>query len=122
METTKLLRDFVKIEKSQTLPFSKYTQFDFVRQCAYRGAGRIGSGGHLILWDVSELETINDEYCVEEFMTGIFLIGSDGGGDAYGVNTRGEYITVPFIGMCNEDAVVIADTFDGFIAYIANLT
>lgn len=120
MDTTRaLLHDFTKIEKEEIKQFRKYAAFDFVREHSYKGSGPIGNGGHLILWDASELEVINDEYCVDEFLTDIFLIGSDGSGDAYGVNLHGEYIAVPFIGMCDEDVKVVGKSFDDFIAYVA---
>lgn len=120
MDTTRtLLRNFTRIDKDKIKPFTRYAAFDFVRECSYKGCGLIGTGGHLILWDTSELEVINDEYCVAEFLTDIFLIGSNGSGYAYGVNLRGEYIEVPFIGMCDEDVKVVGKTFDSFIEYIA---
>ena len=62
-KTVRLLREFTKTPPEDIMPFIKYPRFDFIRKYAYKGAGRIGSGGHLILWDACELETINDEYC-----------------------------------------------------------
>lgn len=55
---------------------------------------------------------------MHEFLHNIILIGSDGGDTAYGIDASGRYIEMPFIGMADEEAVVIAEDFDGFIKYV----
>lgn len=55
---------------------------------------------------------------VEEFLPNILLIGSDGGEIAYGINSKCEYIEVPFIPMDEEEVLVIAETFEEFIQYL----
>lgn len=37
---------------------------------------------------------------------------------AYGIDVKGRYIEVPFIGMDDEEAEIIAEDFDGFINYV----
>lgn len=46
---------------------------------------------------------------MHEFLHNIILIGSDGGDTAYGIDASGRYIEMPFIGMADEEAVVIAE-------------
>lgn len=63
--------------------------------------GKIGNS-YIDIWPLSKIKEINNEYCVEEFAPGLLLIGSDGGGMAYGYDLRDEsmpIICTPFIGM-----------------------
>lgn len=82
------------------------------------GKGMIGENSYLILWSQEEIEELNNDYEVKEFLSDIVLIGSDGGDMAYGVSIRGYYIEVPFIGMDNDEVVVIAKDFREFINYL----
>lgn len=82
------------------------------------GSGMIGEDNYLILWSQDEIVEFNRDYAVEEFLTNILLIGSDGGEVAYGINSKCEYIQVPFIPMDDEEVLVIAATFGEFIQYL----
>lgn len=67
--------------------------------------GPIGEHGHLVLWAVEVLEEVNDGFAPAEWMPGFFIIGSNGGDAAYGVDTRPKdpakmtYVETDFIGM-----------------------
>lgn len=80
----------------------------------------IGEENYLILWSQDEIVEFNRDYAVEEFFPNILLIGSDGGEIAYGINSKCEYIQVPFIPMDSEEVLVIAGTFEEFIQYLYN--
>ncbi|OYP44792.1 hypothetical protein CG709_04020, partial [Lachnotalea glycerini] len=84
------------------------------------GEGNIGENTYLHLWNFEDIEELNDDYGSAEFLTDIILIGSDGGDAAYGINSKGKYIEVPFIGMDDDEVNVIAGDFDGFIEYLNN--
>lgn len=79
------------------------------------GNGNIGGNAYLHLWAYEEIEELNHDYCVSEYLTDVILIGSDGGDTAFGINAKGQYIEVPFIGMDDEEIVVLAKNFDDFI-------
>ena len=73
---------------------------------------------YLILWRVSELLEFNRNYEVEKYASGLFLFGSDGGGEGYGFDMRGQelvVVTVPFVGMSLRYARVVAASFEEFI-------
>lgn len=84
------------------------------------GEGMIGDNSYLLLWAKNEIEELNDAYGTEEFMDGIFLIGSDGADNAYGIDVSGNFYEVPFIGMSNREAVKIASGFNEFIDTLWN--
>jgi hypothetical protein len=66
------------------------------------GEGFIGANGYVILWRVEELSSLNDAYQVAEYVHGLLLFGSDGGGEAFGFDIRSEaklIVSVPFVGM-----------------------
>src|ERR1051325_5307671 len=50
--------------------------------------GKVGEKGYLILWSAEILPEVNNGYEVSEWMPGFFIIGSDGGDTAYGIDTR----------------------------------
>lgn len=77
------------------------------------GEGFINNN-YLILWRAEELKIFNQEYEVEKYAPGLFLFGSDGGGEGYGFDLRDNsmsVIRVPFIGMELRYAKVVARDF-----------
>lgn len=58
------------------------------------GEGDIGETW-LILYPLEELQEINDDYEIEEFLPGHIIIGSNGGGELYGIDNKGNYFNVP---------------------------
>ncbi len=90
---------------------------DYLRQ-TLSGEGMVGENNYLLLWKKNEIEELNDLYETREFLSDVILIGSDGGDMAYGIDIKGRYIEVPFIGMDDEEMKVIGNSFDDFINYI----
>ena len=77
------------------------------------GEGFIGEN-YLILWKAEELGPYNHDYQVAEYAPGIFLFGSNGGGEAFGFDTRThpyKIVQLPFVGMELKYAHCIADSF-----------
>lgn len=69
------------------------------------GEGTIGEDSYLRLWKIEEIIESNKGYSVEEFAPGLIIIGSDGGGTAYGFDFRSEkpiLVAVDFIGLYND--------------------
>jgi hypothetical protein len=86
-------------------------------QRANGGEGFLGER-YVRLWRAEELIEVNRGYNVAEFFPNLFLIGTDGGGEAYAFDVSGNEATVfevPFIGM-PSDANAIATSLDSFVA------
>jgi hypothetical protein len=82
------------------------------------GEGFIGKS-YLVLWKIEELISMNNAYHVAEFASDLFLFGSDGGGEAFGFDTRSEaprIVSIPFVAMEIEDAKVVATDFESFLS------
>lgn len=60
------------------------------------GEGDIGETW-LVLFPLEELQGMNDAYCIEEFLPGHIIIGTNGGGELYGIDAEGNYFNVPEI-------------------------
>lgn len=91
----------------------------FMKECN-GGEGVIKEGRYVRFWPLEELKEANEDYMVEEFAPGLFFIGSDGGGTAFGLNKiAGTFIEVPFIGMSNEVAIERGENFVGFLSFLA---
>jgi hypothetical protein len=91
-----------------------YTQF--LRE-ADGGEGFVGNA-YLILWRVGELLEMNRAYQVAEYAPGLFLFGSDGGGEAFAFDTRTAgkpIVSVPFVGMDVTLARPVASNFTAFL-------
>lgn len=85
------------------------------------GKGPLGENGYIQLWPFNELIEANQGYQVDNFAPSLFLIGSDGGGAAYGVRkSTGTFIEVPFIGMSDEDAEDLGERFVDFLFNLSN--
>ena len=85
------------------------------------GEGFIGDN-YVVLWKAEELCDFNQKYEVEKYAPGIFLFGSDGGGEGYGFDTESmtmPIVQIPFIGMERRYAVSIADNFSDFFSKLA---
>lgn len=85
------------------------------------GEGFIGEGRYVRFWPLEELLEANEDYTVHEFAPDIFLVGSDGGGNAFGLKRKeGIFIEVPFIGMSNDDAIDCGKDFKEFLSFLAD--
>lgn len=62
----------------------------------------------LILYRLEELQEINDDYEIEVFLPGHIIIGSNGGGELYGIDNKGNYFNVPVL--IDEDDVFVLGT------------
>ncbi len=77
--------------------------------------GQLG-GSYIILWPIEKLLILNEEYHVDEFAPGFFIIGSDGGGTAFATDKQtGGLYEMPFVGMSREEAKLRARDFSGFL-------
>ena len=71
-----------------------------------------------IFWKVEDLAQANADYQVHEYAAGLLIFGSDGGGEAYGFDTRREpwsVVRMPFVGMNWDQAISIGDSFNEFL-------
>lgn len=71
------------------------------------GEGDIGETW-LILYPLEELQEINDDYEIEQFLPNHIIIGSNGGGELYGIDGKGNYFNVPVL--IDEDDVALLGT------------
>jgi hypothetical protein len=75
-------------------------------------------GGAYLVED-DELLAYNADYEAAEFYSGYFLIGSDGGGEAFAIEkATGNFVQLPFIGHEEETATIIGRTWSEFLDYL----
>ena len=82
------------------------------------GEGFVGDDSYLMLWKVEELQQFNRDYEVAKYLDNVLLIGSSGGGDAYGFDVARvpwRVIRVPFVGMEPRLVELVAPTFSEFL-------
>ena len=79
------------------------------------GEGAVGDNTYMQLFSLEELEQINRDYSVKEFLPDDCLIGSSMGGEFYGISKEGVYFAVPDIPMCEEEKVALGNSFGEFI-------
>jgi len=87
------------------------------------GEGLVGENSYVILWKLEELSELNTAYQVSDYAPGIFLIGSDGGGEAYGFDmslSPPSVVRIPFVGMDRDHAIVLSDNFVDFLCSLYN--
>lgn len=77
--------------------------------------------GYIELFPIDQLEEINKEYDTETEVPNFFVIGTNGGGVGIFVNKNNYSIySIPFIGMQENDAVLLANSFSEFIYKFEN--
>lgn len=121
-ETAKKMIAFRKVDDKLDFSLScKYKKYENYLTVLSSGSGMIGANSYLVLWSMKDIEELNNDYAVDEFLTDIILIGSDGSNMAYGINLEGKYVQVPFIGMDDDEVEIIASDFDEFISYLYSI-
>lgn len=89
--------------------------FEFVAR-SNGGEGFVGEA-YAVLWRIEEVEQLNAGYETKAYLSDTVLIGSDGGGEAYGFRLSGgalEFIRVPFVGMHDELCCPMESSFADF--------
>jgi hypothetical protein len=84
------------------------------------GEGFVGDN-YVMLWKVEKLSSMNRSYETEVYAPGLLIFGSDGGGEAYGFDTRElpwRIVRVPFVGMHWKEAKQISQSFQEFLDYL----
>lgn len=87
------------------------------------GEGFIGRA-YVILWGINELASMNQGYEVGSYAPGLLICGSDGGGEAYGFDTRvpnWPIVEVPFVGMEWSLARPLASSVAGFFEHLLRI-
>ena len=86
------------------------------------GEGFVGPNAYVVFWRLEELFEMNEAYQTNEFAPGLFLFGSDGGGEAFAFDRRFDpnpIVSVPFVGMGLKLARLIAPDFRTFLEELA---
>src|SRR3989344_6210233 len=107
-----VIRQF-ETESDFRLP-NDYVQF---LQQMNGGEGFIGNS-YVILWRVEELLEMNRAYQVAVYAPGLFLFGSDSGGEAFAFDTRSKakpIVVIPFVGMDVSLARPADQNFEAFL-------
>jgi hypothetical protein len=75
------------------------------------------SGAYLI--EADELLKFNADYKAPELYPGYFLIGSDGGGEAFAIEkATSNFVQTPFMGHDEETPDVVGQTWYEFLGYL----
>lgn len=88
------------------------------------GVGFIGPNAFVRFWRLEELAEKNKAYEVAEYAPGLFIFGSDGGGEAYAFDIRTSamsIVEIPFVGMELKVALVMASTFSRFLDVLSKV-
>lgn len=115
MELEVMLSEFNKTSSNEIFYSKAYKKFEEYVNNYESGEGMIGDNSYLMLWEKCDIEELNNDYEVNEFLSDGILIGSDGGDTAYGINKEGQFFEVPFIGMADEEIRMIGSNFIEFI-------
>ncbi|MDH5380585.1 MAG: SMI1/KNR4 family protein [Cyclobacteriaceae bacterium] len=87
---------------------------DFFKET--NGADISNDEGYFLLWPLTDMFQLNQDYNVAEYAPEFFVFGSDGGDTAYAIEKiSGSIYEMPFIGMSNEEAIFKSKTFTDFI-------
>ncbi|WPO91747.1 SMI1/KNR4 family protein [Chryseobacterium sp. HR92] len=77
--------------------------------------------GFIEFFPFNELEQINEEYETAEYVPNFIAICTNGGGVGVFINKIDKKIySIPFVGMEEKDAVLLADSFSEFIYKFEN--
>ena len=77
-DTISKMKDFNSTKEEQITLSKTYKIFEVFLEQIVSGEGMIGEKNHLLIWNKSEIEELNNDYETQEFLSKILLIGSDG--------------------------------------------
>ncbi|UZT98213.1 SMI1/KNR4 family protein [Chryseobacterium fluminis] len=95
---------------------------DYVSFIKNLQANEINSeNGYIELFPLDELKEINNDYETEKFVPNYIAIGTNGGGVGIFINRENNSIySIPFIGMQESDAILLAKSFSEFLYKFEN--
>lgn len=77
--------------------------------------------GYVELFPLNELEEINKEYEIETYVPNFITIGTNGSGVGIFINKKNSQIySIPFVGMDENEALLLANSFSEFIYKFEN--
>ena len=88
--------------------------------------GPIGEYGFVRLYQTGDIPALNEEYRVPDFAPGLLLIGSNGGGSAFAIDTRSadlhtmDFVEVPFIPLDVDEIVFRAPSLIELLQHVAS--
>jgi hypothetical protein len=86
------------------------------------GEGWVGDGAFLRLWPVTQLVEKNRELEANRLLPGVVLIGTDGGGELYAIETKASaYKRYPAVGLSRELGAQLGNSWDEFLAALAEM-
>jgi len=91
---------------------------EYARYCAGDGPKEGGLSvepGWFQLWPPAEVEQLNRDYHVQEFVPGFCGFGSNGGGELLAFDSRDRVFMIPFVPMTADDARQVADSWSEFV-------
>lgn len=99
--------------------FSKPLPIDFLSFLKFSN-GAVGMIGpnYLEICKAEDISKLNEDYVVDTYAPGLILFGTDGGGEGYGFDYRGNdpiVVEIPFVGMDWKEARKKGDTFLDFL-------
>ncbi len=75
--------------------------------------------GGAYLVEADEMLQFNTDYRASEFFPDYFLIGSDGGGEAFAIEkATGNFVQFPLIGPDEDTVAVVGRTWSEFLEYL----
>lgn len=86
----------------------------------YSGYETFINENYFVLWDEKELISLNESYEVQFYLPNLLAIGSNGGGEMVGLETKGNnnyrIILIPFGSMAEtEQHIIIGNSFINFL-------
>jgi hypothetical protein len=70
--------------------------------------------GWCVLWPFEKLVEYNNAYQVAIDAPSYYAFGSNGAGEMLAFSPTGNVVMIPFVGMLDEEAIVIAETWSDF--------
>ena len=77
-DTISKMKDFNSTKEEQITLSKNYKIFEVFLEQIASGESMIGEKNHLLIWNKSEIEELNNDYETQEFLSNILLIGFDG--------------------------------------------
>ena len=84
------------------------------------GETSLDNADYFDLEPLHSIQELNNDIQINEYAPGFIAFASNGGGEVYAFDSAGEIFLLPLIGMANDTAIKVADSWQHFLNHVVS--
>ncbi len=84
------------------------------------GETSLDNADYFDLEPLHSIQELNNDIQINKYAPGFIAFASNGGGEVYAFDSAGEIFLLPLIGMANDTAIKVADSWQHFLNHVVS--